>query len=426
MIPAEVIAETARRYRERAARREAVVEEIRASGSAMAANTMESLVRRIGPGARSREDGGEPAGRSRLRALERIIGKSDLLPITYLRLGQRAARAVARIHLRNAQGRTLGYGTGFMVSPRLLLTNNHVLGEEEGAAHCVAEFNYEIGLDGRTMPAETFELDPSAFFLTTKELDFTLVALSERVIAAGFGWIPMGKGEGNVLLGESVSVIQHPDGGLKEISLRENRVIDVLDEFIHYQTDTANGSSGAPVFNDDWQIVGLHHSGVPQTGASGEILTIEGGVWSEEMGEQRVKWIANEGVRVSQILKHLTERDLPPAQSKLREQVLEAPAPRVGLEEDSSTEGPARPVGTSALPSVTRTVEALANTTWTIPLEISVRIGESVDDPAKVEGLLTLRAELTQPDGRHEEIVRPAPGDPIPPRRPRGSTTRGR
>jgi V8-like Glu-specific endopeptidase len=30
---------------------------------------------------------------------------------------------------------------------------------------------------------------------------------------------------------------------------------------VQYITDTLPGSSGSPVFNDDWRIVALHHSG---------------------------------------------------------------------------------------------------------------------------------------------------------------------
>jgi endonuclease G len=38
---------------------------------------------------------------------------------------------------------TLGYGTGFMVSPTLLMTNNHVLSKSDHARNSLAQFNYE-------------------------------------------------------------------------------------------------------------------------------------------------------------------------------------------------------------------------------------------------------------------------------------------
>jgi endonuclease G len=60
-------------------------------------------------------------------ALERIIGESDLLPINYLQIGLNASKSICRVQVRNESGNLLGYGTGFMVSPSLMMTNNHVL-----------------------------------------------------------------------------------------------------------------------------------------------------------------------------------------------------------------------------------------------------------------------------------------------------------
>ena len=79
-------------------------------------------------------------------------------------------------------------------------------------------------------------------------------------------------------------------------------MIDALEQFLHYRTDTAPGSSGSPVFNDQWEVVALHHSGVPQRDEQGRILATDGSVWEPEMGEHRIDWKANEGVRISQIV----------------------------------------------------------------------------------------------------------------------------
>ncbi|MBA3750943.1 MAG: endonuclease, partial [Nitrosopumilus sp.] len=47
-------------------------------------------------------------------ALERITGKSDLLPINYLQIGIEVSQSVCRIQVKNESGILLGYGTGFM------------------------------------------------------------------------------------------------------------------------------------------------------------------------------------------------------------------------------------------------------------------------------------------------------------------------
>ena len=54
--------------------------------------------------------------------LERIIGQSQLMSSFFLPLGAERARAVGRIVTQTGAG----VGTGFLISPRLLMTNNHV------------------------------------------------------------------------------------------------------------------------------------------------------------------------------------------------------------------------------------------------------------------------------------------------------------
>ena len=53
----------------------------------------------------------------------------------------------------------------------------------------------------------------------------------------------------------NISSVQHPDGKEKQIALRNNEIIDNdLPDALINQSDTAQGSSGAPVFNNEWQV----------------------------------------------------------------------------------------------------------------------------------------------------------------------------
>ena len=226
-------------------------------------------------------------------AIERIIGRDDLLPISYLESGLQAANPVCRIEIRNRIGRVLGHATGFLVSPSLLLTNNHVLENVNTAQFSVAQFNYEVGLDLKERPMKTFRLTPERLFITDQKLDFTLVAI-EEVSADGtkvsdFGFLPLIPQTGKGLVGESVSIIQHPSGAPKAVAIRENQIMDVFDDYIHYSTDTMPGSSGSPVYNDEWMVVSLHHAGVPNP-------------------KNRTEFIANEGIRISSIIKFIVEQ----------------------------------------------------------------------------------------------------------------------
>ncbi|MDP4099135.1 DNA/RNA non-specific endonuclease [Paenibacillus sp. P96] len=225
--------------------------------------------------------------------LERVIGNNDLFPVSYLEAGMQAAKSVCRIEVRDHIGRVIGYGTGFLVSPSLLLTNNHVLPREEDTLYSAVQFNYELDMNFKERQMKSFNCAPKRLFLTDAELDFTLVAVDEEASdgtrLSDFGYLKLYSEPGKILEGEYVSIIQHPQGAPKMVAIRENRVTDMLEHFIHYSTDTRAGSSGAPVFNDQWMVAALHHAGVPDPNDS-------------------AAFIANEGVRISSILQAIERR----------------------------------------------------------------------------------------------------------------------
>ena len=283
--------------------------------------------------------------------LERIIDASnDLQAVNFLTKGGRAARTVARISY-DRRGRLVPAGTASLVGPRLLLTNNHVLPDVATAEQAVAEFRAEVDLDNHTDTIVAYRLDPQALFLTDKHLDYTLVAVQ---VEAGvkppgedFGWNRLVAQQGKLVVGEPVNVVGHPMGRLKEIAVRNNATLVLLDEFLHYATDTEPGNSGSPIFNDQWEIVALHHSGVPAIDDDGNWLKPDGTRWRPEDGDGAVHWIANEGARVSVLLRHLTERPLTDAQRRVlaelgpQAQPTRTALPVAAPEPEAST--PARP-----------------------------------------------------------------------------------
>jgi endonuclease G len=245
-------------------------------------------------------------------AIERMLGGNDLVGINYLQLGTLCSRSVCRIHLRNASGSTVGFGTGFLVAPGVLLTNHHVIASAEEARSALAEFDYESDVRGVDKSVVTFVVldDPPPF--AQQGLDFCLAAVSARSIdgqrsLSDFGWLSLSPEPGKAFVGEYLTIIQHPQGELKQVCVRENKLLkyDPTGNTIWYMTDTVPGSSGSPVFNGSWQVVALHHSGVPKMDSKGRWLTVDGKVWDSSMDESKVAWEANEGIRVSRILEYL-------------------------------------------------------------------------------------------------------------------------
>ncbi|HEY0100140.1 MAG TPA: endonuclease [Pyrinomonadaceae bacterium] len=393
MINMQVIQETEKRYSERKSPRDATARKIETKPLHQIdePERVEKRMERLGvaPETARAFSVGEVVSRESVppegvtdiegAAMERILGRSDLLSISYLEQGVAVSRSIGRVRIRNDRGRVVGYGTGFMVSPRLLLTNNHVLRNTQEASFSQVEFNFQDGLDGRPLSSIVFDLDPATFFITDRALDFSVVAVRDQssgaASLASFGWSRLIEAEGKILLGEYASIIQHPNGEPKQLALRENQVIDLLDNFLHYKTDTSPGSSGSAVFNDQWEVVALHHSGVPQRDTQRRILSTSGALWTEDMGEQKVAWIANEGVRISRIVKHIKNQNLSTAQRQLRTEMFETAPPPLSLRRDevSSPQTVNRPgeVAVSSSPS------SPANMSWTFPFTISVQLTPS-------------------------------------------------
>ncbi|MGP3999662.1 trypsin-like serine peptidase [Streptomyces sp. 8N706] len=247
-------------------------------------------------------------------AFERILGVSkELQAWSFLPRGARAARTIARISVRE-NGRELPMGTGFLVSPKLMMTNHHVLPDRTAAEQSFVEFDAQVTIDNTPGAATRLELDPAALFIADERLDFALVAVrpggDNRPPGEVFGWNRLSVQTGKLVVGEPVNVIGHPMGRLKEIAVRDNALQVRLDDFLHYRTDTEPGNSGSPVFNDQWEVVALHHSGVPRTDSQGRVLRRDGQVWQHGDGDDAIDWVSNEGVRISSILRHLAA--LPP------------------------------------------------------------------------------------------------------------------
>lgn len=244
------------------------------------------------------------------RFVERVIGKTrDFLAIQFFDRGTVASRAVCRIVTQLTDGQA--FGTGFLVTPRLLLTNHHVFKDDVAAKQSRAEFNYQLS-PNRTLPVESFEFSPETFFLTDEGLDFALVAVAPRSAAGtlltSFGFCPLLGAEGKIITGQPVNVVQHPNGELKQVVIRDNKLLDLpengsqMDQYAYYQADTEPGSSGSPVFNDQWEVVALHHSGVPKTNAAKQPVDANGKAVPPDGDPNQIVWIANEGIRTSRLV----------------------------------------------------------------------------------------------------------------------------
>jgi len=213
-----------------------------------------------------------PPGKKELEKLTQ--GKSTLLPISFLEIGLKKSKAVARVVT------SLGLGSGFLLNNKYVLTNNHVIDSKETAADAQINLNYQNSLTGGLLLYETVKLDPFSDkgFATSVQNDWTIVKLKDFTDkqVSTYEYLPLK--EVTVQKDDFVNIIQHPGGDTKQIALYHNVVMAINNERVQYLTDTLPGSSGSPVFNVQWDVVALHHAGgeMKLVGAADKLLVNEG------------------------------------------------------------------------------------------------------------------------------------------------------
>ncbi|WP_196232127.1 trypsin-like peptidase domain-containing protein [Rhizobium etli] len=200
---------------------------------------------------------------------EVVIFNDDMVEHTFMVDGLAAANAVAKLTVFRcddadkpvAKSKVRAYaGTGWLLSPTLLLTNHHVIAarnarEPEPAKRelDVQALSTEIILDYNTDKSTPVVFSTKALLSCDELLDYAVL----RIDDTGRKGLKIST-EAADQLGKPVNIIQHPGGRAKLFAIRNNIVVaeDVGD--LQYVTDTLPGSSGSPVLNDEWQVVALH------------------------------------------------------------------------------------------------------------------------------------------------------------------------
>ncbi|WP_289061743.1 S8 family serine peptidase [uncultured Zobellia sp.] len=255
-------------------------------------------------------------GTAELQALERINGEANFQDIRIIQRIVELSRAVGRITTNSRLGNT-GYGTGFLIAPNLILTNNHVLGTADTARNSTIQFNYELDQFGNPNKSESFNLLPDEFFMTShykkdagdpySGLDFTIVAVekmsNEGTPISNFPVARLDKKLGKIIDGENCAIVQHPKGDYKKIVMKDIRMLVLKGDFLIYESDTLPGSSGSMVLGlGTGEVVALHHSAVPRKNRHGQWLRKDGSVVQPGDPDNMIDWMGNEGIRISSIL----------------------------------------------------------------------------------------------------------------------------
>lgn len=235
--------------------------------------------------------------------LERVLGTDSFQSLTWYRNGLERARAVGRI----GRDESRGDGTGFLVrggdlhdslgDELLLLTNAHVISDVAAHNPAVPDFR-EAGVifEAATGDAvgKTYKIREILGRSGPGEYDFALLRLDPSFtadppvkpyeVAAG---LPTNDEK------QRVYIIGHPGGGVLSFSMQDNLLLDYDDRLLHYRAPTEGGSSGSPVFNGQWKLIGLHHAGYTSVNR----LNNKGGTYA-----------ANEGISIFAIREELKKQ----------------------------------------------------------------------------------------------------------------------
>jgi len=226
--------------------------------------------------------------------LEAITGSENtLLPIKFLKNGTHACYGVCRVGIQS-DGKFNPLGTGFLIGDgNYVMTNNHVLYDIKKASRYRFEFGYEEDT-GSPHFICTPHVDEDEF-LTCKDLDYTIIRITypSEYMDYGRKYALQLMSSDLVNVQDRCNIIGHPKGRQKEVALQKNTVVMIDKKVIHYTTDTEEGSSGSPVFDNAWKVFALHHSA---------------GKERVNMKTLKKQFVTNEGMRMEVIAKDVKER----------------------------------------------------------------------------------------------------------------------
>lgn len=207
-----------------------------------------------------------------------IGGMDDTLSAEFLRHGAEAAKSICKLSIfRFFDGEqefgagdepVVSSGTGWVIAPGLVITNYHVINARRKVEPDAAEQDFQRQAETACCLFDYFEqseeigdvMGSNPIVAANQKLDFVILklppsasqrpplklrqhAIRKRPIQA---------------LGTRVNVLQHPSGRPMRLGFRNNFVVYGDNDLTAYLTDTARGSSGAPVFDDSWNVAALH------------------------------------------------------------------------------------------------------------------------------------------------------------------------
>lgn len=229
------------------------------------------------------------------KRLEKVLGSEGFVTLKSYREGLERCRSVAQVRTPTGEG----FGTGFLILGKdldpalgdelLLLTNAHVVSDDPAVRSAKGSLPSEdavIVFEALESAADQeYQVAKLLWSSPPDELDATLLRIDPPI--TGLAPYPIAK---NLPLADGkqkVVIVGHPGGRSLSFSINDNLLLDHDERLLHYRTPTEGGSSGSPVFNNQWKLIGLHHAG---------------GFGLQRLNGKPGTYDANEGIQIQRII----------------------------------------------------------------------------------------------------------------------------
>ncbi len=223
---------------------------------------------------------------------EKILGTEGFRTFQWFENCMQRAKSVAQVEDMNGAA----MGTAFVVrggdlqpelgDELLFLTNAHVISKDPHVRPALrpekARIKFELQAQGQSLQFTATELWSSS----PEKLDATLIrptpAIQDIQPMPVTKVLPLVDGQ------QRAYIIGHPQGRKLSFSIHDNYLLDHDDRLLHYRSPTEPGSSGSPVLNEDWELIGLHHKGLkkmPKLNGKDGTYPANEGIWIQAIIE---------------------------------------------------------------------------------------------------------------------------------------------
>ncbi|MDF5728956.1 MAG: trypsin-like peptidase domain-containing protein [Rhizonema sp. PD38] len=194
-----------------------------------------------------------------LKVLEYLIQRQESYELEdldlelFTRLLEKGHENFKAISSRSAVGRIESprgnpIGTGVLINNNFLLTCHHIFSKSQVQKAWV-RFGYIA--ETHNLDKDVFELD---FISQQSRSDYSLLKIKGQPQQQKAIYI---NNDAILDSGQEIRIIHHPQG--KPVVISDlGQITQVGEDYIDYNLSTDNGSSGAPIFNRQWEMIAIH------------------------------------------------------------------------------------------------------------------------------------------------------------------------